>query len=655
MEQEIDIEIDELLELEEPNFNSTIIGNFGSFHTSNSYEVNYLLTSMNAKQIDDIEVAAEAFKFDQVNFDEMIQREIDERRVNDEIVSEYLEDDLRQALFFPPLIVSVVAFDDDNKPLHRYEHSYESMDTKGKFPLFSKRWDRHFEIQLPVINKGADFYKSEKHGDLQIYPNAVKLKLDKTIVKLVIIDGQHRYKALKEYLRRHPDNSRFLNIPICICFSPKAMERNGPEDILDTLRNMFVTINNTGKRVSGHYLDLLNDNSLASQTVRMLANKWKKEDKNPLNSKLQFIEWNQRSDTKSRRVNRAHSITTVSMLCESLRKSIFIENKDVDYLYNLLALSQNKEKLENDNSSIHNISESNFTHDQKENLYKLIEEKLIEPLEILLTQPSVYKVKIESYNLAMSDCYQLSQSGKTGYPSFIKVMSKFGDVDKKFNTEECKSASDYFYKQIRKDEHLDNYTRLVFNQAYLRVWTEIANINPLVSNELVAFTKIFVEALENLAFSPAKKVFSKSRLYNQFTLYKANKPNVTAVGKDCWFDLLMITLLDVDTQTVFKTFFKKYEKNNEMMELLNSKISFSVDRFVTRLQDEIVKDNNKNWRLKEYPLSFRNELSELELKADEDSLILLTKKLTEKSNEFFEERKELLANILGVKTSDLGR
>ncbi|QUM89943.1 hypothetical protein HWV03_14580 [Moritella sp. 36] len=654
IEIEIEIEIEDLIEEEKPNFGVPIIGNFGSFHTKTSFEVNYLLTSMNFKQLDDIEVASDAFTFEQVNFDEMIQREVDESRVNNEIVTDYLESPLKQALFFPPLIVSIVAFDDNDVPLHKYENSLEKINPDGKIPIFTKRWDRHFEIEFPIVKNGFDYYNSSENGELKIYPHAAKLKLDKSIVKLVIIDGQHRYKAIQEYLRRHPDENKFLNIPVCICFSPQAMEKNGPEDILDTLRNMFVTINNTGKRVSGHYLDLLNDNSLASQTVRLLANKWKKENDDPLQSKLQFLEWNQRSDSKARRVNRAHSITTVSMLCESLRKSVFLDSKDVDFTYNLLGLSEYKNELSTDQLSVYDISEKVFSHQQKTILYEIIENRLIEPIEILLTSPSVYKSKIDSYKLAIDETNQKSLKGDSGYPTFITLMKNFGDIDVKRHTEKAKDASDKFYNLIKTNEHQDNYTRLVFNQAYFRSWASIASISPFICDELANFTHVFVNALETVAFDERRKTFSKSRSYNQNLLYKGGKPNVTLFGKDCWLDLVMMSLLGEQAQQILKSYFNTLANSGIIIEKFNAELCKANHRFMERLFDEILKDNRKNWHVKEYPLSFRNQLSALKEAGDEESIKTLETLLKDKTFEIYKERKELLSNVVDVDYSQLG-
>lgn len=638
---------------EEPKFDKTILGVFGSFQTNQSYPVNYILTSMNYREVEDLKVAAEAFDFAQVRFDEMVQRDVDQRRVNEEIVDQYLEEGTEKALFFPPLIVSVVAFDDNNNPLHKYNNSEEFIDDRGGHSFFRKRWDKHFEIELPILKSGIDVFQSENNDELPIYKNAAKIRIDSKLVKLVVIDGQHRYKAIMEYIYRHKGESKFLNLPICICFSPKAIEQNGPEDILDNLRNMFVTINNKGKQVSGHYLDLLNDNSLASHTVRLLANKWKDECADSLESKLHFIEWNQRSNATARRVNRVHSITSVSMLCESLRKSIFLNDKSVAYMYNVLKLDEIKDALEKDGSSVHDISENDFSHLQQPIIYERIENRLLEPLELLLTTPTVYKERIDSFHVAMLKAKQCADNNEPGYRSFLEVMKNFGDVDLKLHPEETKIASDEFYSLIRTDEHLENYRRLVFNQAYLKSWVAIIDSVPIFRDNLLDFTNAFIRSLEIIVFDKTKNPFSKERVYNQFTLYKGNKPNTTNYGKDCWYYLILSTFLNDKVNNVITEFTTSLGVELSELTPFHNLVIEAKNKFVDKVKEQILNDANKNWRFKEYPLSFKNELQSLDETGDAESKTKMKNLIDDKATDVFDERIEILANILGVAKKDL--
>lgn len=650
---EIDCIENEFLK-DEPDFDSELSGIIGSFHTNDSYDVNYILTTLNQKELKKLVVAASAFKFEQVNFDEMIQRDIDYTRVNDDIVRGYLEKGKEKALFFPPLIVSVVGFGADRKPVRKYEETFENISDFGKVKLFSKRWDRHFKIEIPVLRQGHDVYRTENHGDIRIYKNRTVIKYDSDIVNLVVIDGQHRYKAIEKFLERNPSEGSFLNIPVCVCFSPKAIENNGSEDILDTLRNMFVTINNKGKQVSGHYLDLLNDRSLASFTVRELADDWKRSNSNPLHSMLHFIEWNQREDSKARRVNRPYSITTVSMLCETFRNSIFLSDKNSSYLHSILNTQSFKAELESAGESIHDIYESEFTLNQQEILYKQVKENLIQPIKLLLTLPSVYSKKIDSFFKAISWLEdKKNNTNESGIEAFSKVLGEFRDFDGKIHQEEVKLVSNRFNDKIYSNDHLDNYTRLVFNQAYFRLWSKILDSSEIYRNDIIEFTKMYVKSLEESAFHENVRLFSKEREFNQLTLYKANKPNTTNSGKECWLNLLTMSFMSNRSYSIIGAYIKSKVNHAEALVKFDQMIKDAKEDFLEKLDEEIVKDSLKNWRFKEYPLSFKNELETLERIGDADSRTELHNLIKLKSKETYEYRLSVLSNVIGISVSNI--
>ncbi|EPH6782679.1 hypothetical protein ACS0KF_001356 [Vibrio vulnificus] len=642
-----DIESELLNDL--PDFDSQISGILGSFHTSASYDVNYILTTLNHKELKKLEVAASAFKFEQVNFDEMIQRDIDFNRVNDDIVRGYLESGEGKALFFPPLIVSVVGFNDDKSPKRKYIETRECIDEEKKVRVFKKRWDKHFEIEVPVVRQGHDIYRSEKNGEIRIYKNRTVLNYDSELVKLVVIDGQHRFKAIEKYLEKNTDEGKYLNVPVCVCFSPKAVENNGTEDILDTLRNMFVTINNKGKQVSGHYLDLLNDKSLSSFTVRELSNRWKNSSDDVLKSKLHFIEWNQRQDSKARRVNRPYSITTVSMLCETFRQSIFLNDKNNAFLHSILRTAEYKKELESAGDSIHDIYESQYTFDQQGILYNQIKNSLIEPIEILLTKPTVYKRKIDSYYRAVDWLLDKKESGnEKGISSYLSVLSDFRDVDKKIHQEETVLVSSKFNSRIDSSEHLENYSRLVFNQAYFRLWSAILDSDKLFVDDITEFTYKYIEALEEVCFSEEQRLFSKDREYNQLTLYKANKPNTTNFGKDCWFNLLAMSLLNSKSKKILESYITKKENHGSALLSLNNILESAAYDFIDKLDEEIVKDSLKNWRMKEFPISFKNELEVLDKRGSSESKIEMQELIKQRSKETYIYRLNILANVLEI-------
>src|SRR5207249_1024666 len=97
-----------------------------------------------------LEIAREAFPFEDIDFEELIQRDIDYARVDDDLVGEYLLADKEGARFFPPLLISVVPIADDGRIADRYT-AIETVepaagDIDGKLV---RTWDRDkFKLAL---------------------------------------------------------------------------------------------------------------------------------------------------------------------------------------------------------------------------------------------------------------------------------------------------------------------------------------------------------------------------------------------------------------------------------------------------------------------------------------------------------------------------
>lgn len=100
-------------------FDQKIDGVLGAFATTESYKVQYLLASLKLPRANScLEIASEAFPFSTIDFEEMVQRDVDYNRVN-RIVNDYLLKGSGRVLFFPPLIVAVVATE-QGTPINLY-------------------------------------------------------------------------------------------------------------------------------------------------------------------------------------------------------------------------------------------------------------------------------------------------------------------------------------------------------------------------------------------------------------------------------------------------------------------------------------------------------------------------------------------------------
>jgi hypothetical protein len=73
-------------------FNVEFVGNFGRFVSFGSYPVDYFLTSLSMKQAYSYLHFARDIQMEDINFDLLMQRDIDEARVENEIMP-YLKQD----------------------------------------------------------------------------------------------------------------------------------------------------------------------------------------------------------------------------------------------------------------------------------------------------------------------------------------------------------------------------------------------------------------------------------------------------------------------------------------------------------------------------------------------------------------------------------
>jgi len=637
------------------NITKRIPGFMGTFNTSDSFTVGYIQTSLTMKDLDLLSIASDAFKFDQVDFEEIVQRDVDRERVYYDIVEGYLKKGKEKALFFPPLIVSVIAFDNKDKPVRKFENVGEK--TIGN--KIEKQWDNYFKIQVVKSDNDSGFYYKDKQGiDHSIHAYASSIMYDENRVKLVVIDGQHRFVALKELYRIDKNRVKDICLPICICFSPDAIQSNGSQDVMLNLRNMFVTINNKSKSVSGNFLDLLDDSSIASYCVRSLADKWKRSSEDSLRSDLQFIEWNQKLKSKSSQTNKRFSITTVSIVADVLEKEIFCDSKVSSKTFNLLGLSFAKDILETKPSSvpINQISDDNFDLDQIDVLKKLIEDNFTPCLHILLSEPSVYKIVRSSYYKALEYLEKKVASGAEGYETVLDLLKVFKETDK-LSSDKVKIAERDFNQQISFDPAIENYRRNVFHQGYIRTWAEVADffvtkyeIPPIIT------AKAIVSGFEKLVFNTTKDIFGKNNIYTNLVLY-VGKPNVQGWGKKAWKNLIAATLIDKNTSLEMSSVICKYANDNgislDSKNIIDDLVSVgqaSLLEYNKELYNRIHDEFRTNWRIKEFPKVFKDELEKLNREDNSESKKEFHNMLELKANDYYTETIIPLCNILNIDT-----
>ena len=381
---------------------------------------------------------------------------------------------------------------------------------------------------------------------LPYLPYAATLKINPRQVQLVVIDGQHRFEAMRILAKTKKELVQAMDVPVCIVYTPGATSVAKPESIVKNLREMFVTINSTAKSVSGHFIDLLKDKSLASMTVRSLATRWKDSDPIGCRSRLQMLEWNERSDSKANQLNREHTITTVSIVAEALRRHLYDEFKK-GVPQSLLDLRSIRSKLETDPSwtKYSSIDDENFDAGQETALKHQIDSLIAPAVDHLFFKPRPYA---EKWNLFQSAVNELDAqaSEKPAVRSYRDhVLGEFRVCTSK-DTAPISVVEDDFEKKFSSLPQTDGvYFQNVFQQALIRAWItcaqalwDKAQIRPL------AVAQALVPALDKFCFKGERKLFDVTNPYATRVLYQGGtKPNLSQWGKTAWFNVVSATVL----------------------------------------------------------------------------------------------------------------
>lgn len=280
------------------------VGTFsvGSLEGQNSIEVKYFLTHVgldfenkaNEPLLSHLAPVRELFDFKDLDFDQIMQRDIDDARVSKELIPYLLDATSRDLIkIFPPIIVVVLpTHSTENKPASLYP----TVDTfEAAFP-----GDKHQTLVTRAGAVGNEVFQFEQPVDIDGFPSKhdfVRFKLNTYKTKLVIVDGQHRAMALLALYRNLKGESEWsdkkrepfrdyyeewtsdyiqqfqlkeINMPIMFCTFPGLCEGKyeGSYDLTKAARSIFLTLNKTARKVSDTRNKLLDDNDLIALFMR---------------------------------------------------------------------------------------------------------------------------------------------------------------------------------------------------------------------------------------------------------------------------------------------------------------------------------------------------------------------------------------------------
>lgn len=325
----------------------TIKGSVGQFAVSSgrpggkpSVHVQYLQTHLGfalggegeEKLLQNLRPVREVFNIAELEFDELMQRDIDDGRVSSELIPYLLHDQAKVIVkLFPPIIVVVLPTTELGRPATEYPST-----------VTLQEHDEKNNIDWSVTRSGAvgaeafEFRQVLRAGVAQEHDYA-QLKLNTSKCRLAIVDGQHRAMALlalyrnvkgwpadarkyQEYYQRWArsevvkyDLSR-VRLPLLLITFPEldGTDKRGPK-VTEACRSVFLALNKNAKPVSRARNYLLDDSDAIAHFLRATLREVKSQDDA---SQLALQIWNVELDASAdrRRLSNTVAITGVMHL-----------------------------------------------------------------------------------------------------------------------------------------------------------------------------------------------------------------------------------------------------------------------------------------------------------------------------------------------------
>lgn len=221
----------------------------------------------------------EVFNTEELTFDELLQRNLDDSRVAHDLIPYLLGESGAFARFFPPILAVLVP---KKREITGIESHYPSPSNISEVSI--------------SFGELFDFEKAKIEGSLT--PLGV-IKYNRQKTAFIIVDGQHRAMAVLALHRQINDSWRgdnfagFYNhlkltenqvknieLPICVVFFPDLHKDNEIYlqkgiTLQSVCREIFLVVNKTAKRVSQSRELLLDDEDLAARMMRETLSKLK--------------------------------------------------------------------------------------------------------------------------------------------------------------------------------------------------------------------------------------------------------------------------------------------------------------------------------------------------------------------------------------------
>ncbi|PQK90333.1 DNA sulfur modification protein DndB [Pantoea ananatis] len=618
-------------------------GSFGRFSTINSFPIEFFLTSLKASELNLLTFAREIKPGDKIDFDQLLQRDLDLVRVETEIKPYIHNESKARTIFFPPLLVAAIPVSKNTMEEYYTDQEIDEISLGGR-PGYLRKWDGLFKLtQLADKNYTIAPSLSDKSKLINVArePTQIEINITNGIekgIKLIVIDGQHRLKALQEVYAENGDFLKEMAVPLCILFSPnstvevaKQLEMVGEmvPKVPEIFRQLFVDVNKNAEQVGGHFNILLSEGNMGSLICRSFCSYVL--GKRGIQGLAQ-IEWNQKKKKLSTEINRSYYLTSIGViekaLAETFGRNKFINEYFIGFneIKDLVHPSENDDHLE-----FPRVSWEKFSLSQKKYILQQIEKNVVPLLDKLYFESELFKKANECFLkeiLRLKDKSDTDGHGGIGIKPVLESLLEYMPIPDTERYREARHNLRIFEEDIRSiknDQCFPLLNHAIFQRSIFLVWSEVLKVGNRVGISKEFTNKFFFSLLDDLE-GKIDNIIDFRKSFCQNFIFLSNRINPTNEVRNGISYLILGTLSNKKIRDKFSSaasncdegkvissfneeirnlsysslgkYIASYKKNKIKVFKTNYPIDNSIDlEFRELLQEE---ENKKKRELKDY-------------------------------------------------------
>lgn len=574
---------------EEDIYSFKKIGSFGRFSTVNSFPIEFFLTTMKASELHNLTFARDIKPGNKIDFDQLLQRDLDLVRVETEI-KPYLTnaDSKSRTVFFPPLLVAAIPVCKNTM------EEYYSDQSIVKIPLGNReghvrKWDGLFKLTHSIDDNysiSPSMENSKQTIGIAREPTQIEVKLSNGVdrgIKLIVIDGQHRLKALQEVYAEAADTLSEMAVPLCILFSPNStnqvasiLEKEGytiPR-VPEIFRQLFVDVNKNAEQVGGHFNILLSEGNMGSLICRAFCSYVL--EKRGIDGLAQ-IEWNQKKKKLSTEINRSYYLTSIGVIEKALSET-FGRNKIVNEY--LIGFDDIKEIVQPSDSDDHleypKVSWDKFSLSQKKHIFSQIKNNVVPLLDRLFFESNLFKPAVECFNKEILKLKEKSDTDTQGSIAFKPVLENMLEYMPIPDTERYREARHNFrvfdedVKNCKKGKCFSFLNHAVFQRSLFVVWNEILKIGRRVGVPKEFSNDYYFNLIDELDHRVDDLIDFKKG-YCQSFIFSSNRINPTNEVKNGLAFLILAIVSNKNTREKLSSSISHFS-NNKIVNSFNEEL-----------------------------------------------------------------------------------